>query len=64
MTNKEKFIETFGFEPDARMCIAPTKVCADIKKNNPELDYLCNKCPFFGWFNKEYKECFRMRGDL
>lgn len=64
MTNKEKFIETFGFEPDTSMCVAPRAVCRDTIRTNPVEEDACKICPFQGWFNKEYKECFRMRGDL
>ena len=64
MTNKEKFIETFGFEPDRNVCIAPTKVCDEVVRTNPDVTTPCVKCPFKDWIDKEYKECFRMRGDL
>ena len=65
MTNKEKFIETFGFEPDMTSCVLPRAVCEETRRNNPDVKQkLCWVCPFYDWFNKEYKECFRMRGDL
>ena len=64
MTNKEKFIETFGFEPDTRVCVAPRAVCKEVIRSNPAIENKCMVCPFYDWFHKEYKECFRMRGDL
>ena len=73
MTNAEKFKEVFGYKPrqnvvlvydrinnqqkDSDMCIAPLRVCAHEK-------FRCEKCPFNGWWNKEYKGCFEMKEEL
>lgn len=56
-TNRDKFIETYGFEPNEKGCIAPEIVC--IANNND-----CKGCPFLKWWDREYKACFRLRGDL
>ena len=55
MTNGEKFKEVFGFEPceDAE-CILPKSVC-------DTQDGFCNNCPFYDFWNKEYKACFKMK---
>lgn len=52
MTNREKFKEVFGYEPRVDVCVAPSWICDDYRQ--------CSKCPFFGWWRKEYKPCFRM----
>ena len=59
MTNREKFKEVFGFEPreDAE-CVAPIEVCYI---NNDVCASKDKECPFWLWWNKEYKECFKMR---
>ena len=53
MTNAEKFKETFGYEPRRDVCVAPFFVCDDFRQ--------CAKCPFWDWWRKEYKPCFRMK---
>lgn len=55
MTNREKFKEVFGFEQDGNPCVAPQEIC-----NHEDCDY----CPFWGWWDKEYKACFKLREDL
>lgn len=55
MTNREKFKEVFGFYPDMVSCVVPRKTCAINK------DYDCDKCPFDGWWYKEYKACFELK---
>ena len=66
MTNAEKFKEVFGFKPDTTACIAPDKVCQDhmsrILNSGEDVgaDECCDTCPFGGWFNKEFKECFKL----
>lgn len=55
MTNREKFKEVFGFLPRVDVCVAPHKVCDDFTQ--------CAKCPFFGWWKKEYKDCFKIKED-
>ena len=62
MTNREKFKEVFGFAPkDDAECVAPTSIC-DINDN------VCasqdHECPFWMWWDKEYKPCFKLREDL
>lgn len=53
MTNREKFAEVFGFEQDGNPCVAPQEVC-----NHED----CDTCPFYGWWEKEYLPCFKMKG--
>jgi len=66
MTNAEKFKEVFGFTPDTTPCIIPDKVCDDhINKilnsgEDASAEECCDTCPFGGWFNKEFKECFKL----
>jgi hypothetical protein len=55
MTNREKFKEVFGFEQDGNPCVAPQEIC-----NHEDCDY----CPFWGWWDKEYLPCFRMKEDI
>lgn len=55
MTNAEKFSEVFGFEPNEE-CPFPSRVCLEHES--------CNGCPLDGWWEKEYKPCFRLREDL
>ena len=50
MTNKEKFEEVYGFELDGNPCAAPQSICNE---------QTCERCPFWGWWDKEYKACFR-----
>lgn len=57
MTNREKFKETFGFNPYTKNCIVPNSVCVTIIGD-------CDDCPFGGWWDKEYKSCFQMREDI
>ena len=58
MTNREKFKETFGFEPNTETgCIAPFSVC-NVTKGK------CEDCPFDTWWDNEYKACFTLREDL
>ena len=52
MTNREKFKEVFGFEQDGNPCVAPQVVC-----NHED----CDSCPFWGWWDKEYLPCFRLK---
>lgn len=53
MTNVEKFVEVFGFEPDYS-CVIPEWVCMD-------QEAMCKTCPFYEWWNKEYKSCFVLK---
>ena len=57
ITNKEKFKEIFGFSPSDNGCIAPKIVC---EANNSD----CKGCPFLHWFDREYKECFKLKANL
>ena len=62
MTNREKFEEVFGFKPnDDAECVAPMLICY-INDN------ICaskeKECPFYDWWDKEYKPCFKLREDL
>lgn len=50
MTNREKFEEVYGFELDGNPCAAPQSICNE---------QTCERCPFWGWWDKEYKACFR-----
>jgi hypothetical protein len=50
MTNREKFKEVYGFELDGNPCAAPQSICNE---------QTCERCPFWGWWDKEYKSCFR-----
>lgn len=50
MTNREKFKEVYGFELDGNPCVAPQSICNE---------QTCERCPFRGWWDKEYKACFR-----
>lgn len=58
MTNREKFKEVFGFYPDVVTCVAPPKIC-EIEKGND-----CYNCPFYDWWDKEYKACFEIKDKL
>ena len=53
MTNREKFKEIYGFELEGSPCVAPEKVCDHYGE--------CGRCPFKGWWDKEYLPCFRMK---
>lgn len=55
MTNREKFAETYGFELEGSPCVAPEKVCDHYGE--------CSRCPFKGWWDKEYLPCFRMKDE-
>ena len=59
MTNREKFKEVFGFYPkdDEEHCLLPEKVCETIK-------HRCQLCPFLYFWNREYKECFEIKGEF
>ena len=62
MTNREKFKEVFGFTPnDDAECVAPKAICTI-------QDDVCavgnNECAFYRWWDKEYKECFRLKDEL
>lgn len=62
MTNKEKFEEVFGYKPntvtdDIENCMFSESVCE-------QADFDCDNCPFLGWWDKEYKPCFKLREDL
>ena len=57
MTNREKFKEIFGFDHSIIECPFPTSIC---KKTN----FQCSECCFFGWWEKEYKPCFKLREGL
>lgn len=50
MTNREKFKEVYGFELDGNPCAAPQSICNE---------QICERCPFWGWWDKEYKSCFK-----
>lgn len=56
MTNREKFKEVYGFELEGSPCVAPEKVCDHYGE--------CGRCPFKGWWDKEYLPCFRMKEDI
>ena len=56
MTNREKFKEVYGFELEGSPCVAPEKICDHYGE--------CGRCPFQGWWEKEYLPCFRMKEDL
>lgn len=67
MTNGEKFKEVFGFipEPEFDCGCAPRKVCNEQKKvHNRNTANMCFDCPFNDWWNKEYKPCFKMKGEF
>lgn len=50
MTNREKFKEVYGFELEGSPCAAPQSICNE---------QTCERCPFWGWWDKAYKSCFR-----
>lgn len=62
MTNREKFKEVFGFTPreDAE-CVAPLSVCYI---NNDICTSQTVECPFWTWWDKEYKPCFKIKEGL
>ena len=65
MTNAEKFKEVFGYTPDKETCVAPDSVCmASCGRANSATEEACQVCPFDGWWNKEYKPCFRLKEEL
>ena len=47
-TNKEKFEEIFGFEPNTNTCLIPKSKC----NGNPAE---CNGCQYDDWWTSEYK---------
>ena len=49
MTNKEKFIEVFGFEPFENSCIIPRSKC----NGNPAE---CSECPYDRWWDSNYEK--------
>ena len=53
MTNREKFKEIFGYTPTRNHCLVPEKFC------KTQMDH--DRCPFNGWWDKEYKPCFSMK---
>ena len=55
MTNREKFKEVYGFELEGSPCAAPQSICNE---------QTCERCPFWGWWDKEYLPCFRMKEDI
>lgn len=57
MTNREKFKEVFGFDHSIMECPFPSSIC---EKTN----FQCSECHLFGWWEKEYKLCFKLREDL
>lgn len=72
MTNRQKFKEVFGFTPrDEAHCVAPTSVCAVNngicvlgKQNGAGRIEPPQVCPFWNWWNKEYKPCFKIKEGL
>lgn len=64
MTNAEKFKEIFGFTHGKRLCVAPQTVCDEqaLKHIGETVDE-CKDCPFYDWWDKEYKACFQIRSD-
>lgn len=52
MTNREVFKKTFGFNPEH--CVAPARVCE-------EMNMKCRECLFDTFWDREYKECFRIK---
>ena len=62
MTNREKFKEIFGFTPnrDAE-CVAPSSICYIQEGTCADKD---RECPFWMWWDKEYKECFKIKEGL
>ena len=63
MTNREKFKEVFGFTPRAESeCVAPVMICRS-------REYVCldpddSDCPFWNWWDKEYRECFQLKEEF
>ena len=50
MTNKDKFVKVFGFEPDVTLkCEIVTK---EVCKQNGD----CLKCPYDNWWKREYQK--------
>ena len=61
MTNAEAFKKVFGFAPRVMNqnektdgCFIPISVCNDFNS--------CKECPFVGFWDKEYKPCFKLKG--
>lgn len=62
ITNRQKFKEIFGFTPRADAeCIAPSKICYI---NNDVCTNAESECPFWNWWDKEYKACFQINEAL
>ena len=57
MTNREKFEKVFGFPANEDAgCPLPITVCDVIEHDGKS----CNNCSFYGWWDKEYKPCFKL----
>lgn len=54
MTNIEKFKEVFGFVPsiEKESCVGAPIMCDVVSS--------CRECPFRNWWDREFKECFKM----
>lgn len=60
MTNKEKFKETFGFEPNLNR--PPCRMMNEQQRKVVCEQTICRKCPFNGsWWDREYLPCFAMK---
>lgn len=57
MTNAEKFNEVFGFEPDNECCIMPDRLCGKVQEIQRTTN--CDDCPFYHFFEKDYKPLFQ-----
>ena len=72
MTNREKFKEVFGFTPrENAQCVAPASVCivnngicVKDKQVNADVKVGFKICPFWMWWDREYKPCFKIKEDL
>lgn len=62
MTNREKFKEVFGFTPHADAeCVAPRAICYS---ENDVCASSEKECPFWMWWDKEYRECFNLKDEI
>lgn len=52
MTNAEKYIEIFGFEPDMSAC--PTNNCKNCPRSN--IRSICRNTNTLNWWEEDYKE--------
>ena len=52
MTNREKFIEVFGYVPEESGAFPCPKECPEEYDNVP----FCKGCPYLDFDNAEYKE--------